>query len=65
MAAAPAFESPILRLPMLNGGRATFHENHLVGLKQLAESIAGGGREFADLQRPKRKPYPSLSLFEA
>jgi hypothetical protein len=44
-AAAPAIDSPVLRLQMPNGGRATFHENHFQKRQQLAES-----------NEPKRRP---------
>jgi len=45
----PAIQSPALRLPIVNSDRSGFHENHLLGPKQLAESNAAARREFADL----------------
>jgi peroxiredoxin len=61
----PAINTPVVRLPIVNSERATFHENHFLGAKQLAESNAATRREFADLAADahdgRRLDWQSLS----
>src|SRR5262245_17517189 len=49
MAGPPAITTPVSRLPIVNSDRQTFHENHFLGPKLLAESNAAAHREFADI----------------